>query len=1087
MLSLFIANLNGIAIEPQTNKRAIIELDEVRFSILTPRVIRMEWDPNSAFNDNASFIFVNRNVPVPHFTHKEENGWLCIQTDFLELRYKISSGRFSADNLTITYHDQESSISWKPGDQNTGNLLGTMRTLDNSTAKYDSTLNTYVYGPGKDGRFSPLSEGILSRKGWTLIDDSKTPLFDTSDYPWALERKKGEHEDAYFFAYGSNYKAALADYTLLAGKIPIPPKYAFGVWWSKWWSYTDTELKALVNEYRDFGVPLDVLVIDMDWHLTDIEPLYSGKNLRSMYPDSDHINPGWTGYTWNKTYFPDYKNFLNWTNEKNIQTCLNLHPADGILPHESMYPEMAKAMGVDTTGMNNPVKFNIVDKKFTTNYMKRVLNPYEDAGVDFWWNDWQQWDTTSIAGVTPTFYLNYVHFSDMARRNKRPLVFHRWGGLGNHRYPIGFSGDSYINWNTLEALPYYTFTAANVGYGYWSHDVGGFFQDSEGDMHLSTDPELFTRWVQMASLSPIYRTHAVKIAEVKRKIWEYPLDYFTAMKKAIKFRYSLFPYFYTAARKAYDTGLSINRPMYYDYPTNDEAYRYKGQYMLGDEILVSPILSPYQSETTYKKERKTKIDQYNKQLFIGFGTNISNDQLEVISRQIDEHTLAYEIGIKWDGLSEDFAITSGTTIGFDLYLGDNDGKGIREGIIAWNTNKPMNSKNPLHNGLLLLEQQSQQNAIAHTNTTPVIDGIMEESWQSITPSTINHEIVRNPSITKASWRAQWDEDMLYLFVEVTDDAIYSPPANQPWEGDGLELYLDLNPMVNQTFSYQLSEKTTWLPEGKWYEWTTGKLIDGGIAYRANYPINCMPVFVKENAIIPQQPEMLNLMEKSVDPLIINVFPGNEDKSYHLYDDDGQTQNYQSAGYAFTEITKEISGTKQTITIRPIHGSFEGMLKYRAYEIRLVLSYPPKQVRINGKPIKWSSEPIENSWNYDGEKFTTIISTPGHDVTQPLRIDVELPDADIELLSGAQTKIRCLQQLSKQLLDLDKKIQGYKWTELVDLSQAGNRISLNPNLDDLKKEIKQLNAEYLIIQNKLYKEGKFDLTLMRVAKLLETGI
>ena len=102
---------------------------------------------------------------------------------------------------------------------------------------------------------------------------------------------------------------------------------------------------------------------------------------------------------------------------------------------------------------------------------------------------------TRVPGVNTTWWLNYVHFTDQQREGKRPLLFHRWGGLGNHRYQIGFSGDTISVWDSLAFQPWFTATAANVGYAYWSHDIGGH-------MPGAVDPELFTRWVQFGAFSP---------------------------------------------------------------------------------------------------------------------------------------------------------------------------------------------------------------------------------------------------------------------------------------------------------------------------------------------------------------------------------------------------------------------------------------------------------------------------------------------------------------------------------------------------------------------------------------------------------
>ena len=113
------------------------------------------------------------------------------------------------------------------------------------------------------------------------------------------------------------------------------------------------------------------------------------------------------------------------------------------------YREMARAMGIDPRPGNIfPSTSSTRNSQRTT--FTRLLHPMERDGVDFWWLDWQQWSTTSIPGVNPTFYLNYVHYTDMERQGRnRPLIYHRWGGLGNHRYQIGFSGDTRISWELL--------------------------------------------------------------------------------------------------------------------------------------------------------------------------------------------------------------------------------------------------------------------------------------------------------------------------------------------------------------------------------------------------------------------------------------------------------------------------------------------------------------------------------------------------------------------------------------------------------------------------------------------------------------
>jgi alpha-glucosidase len=546
--------------------RAIVVSGQTRFTVMTPQLVRMEWAEDSHFEDHASLVFINRLMPVPPFEKREQNGWLEVRTHDLTLRYKEGSGEFTDDNLSVEFKMDGKDVVWHPGDPDTGNLGGTTRTLD-----------------GAEGPV-PLDPGLVSRNGWVLVDDTKTLLFDESDWPWAIERPAGNRQDWYLFAYGHDYRKALGDYTRVAGKIPLPPRFAFGVWWSRYWAYTDQELEQLVREFREHDVPLDVLVIDMDWH-----PTFGVRWWENKKDPSGHTL-GWTGYTWNPIYFPDPPEFLKWVHRQGLKITLNMHPASGVQPFEAQYPAMARAMGIDPA-TKQYVPFDIANKKFAENYFKILHHPLEKEGVDFFWLDWQQENTTSLAGLNPTWWLNYTHFTDMEREGKRPLILHRWGGLGNHRYEIGFSGDTISSWKSLAFQPYFSATAANVGYGYWSHDLGGHI------VHGPTPPEMFTRWIQFGVFSPIVRTHVTKDPGAERRIWAYPAEYAEVMRKAYVLRYALIPYIYTAAREAYDTGISICHPMYYDYPEAPEAYEYKDEYMFGDDMLVAPITAPMDAES----------------------------------------------------------------------------------------------------------------------------------------------------------------------------------------------------------------------------------------------------------------------------------------------------------------------------------------------------------------------------------------------------------------------------------------------------------------------------------------------------------
>ena len=450
-------------------------LDRARFTVLTDRLVRLEWAPDGVFEDRGTYAFPNRRAAVPPFSVRTEDGATVVDTGALVLRHAPDGRPLHSGNTSIELTGTVRA-RWVPGLRDLANLGGARRTVDGCRGD------------------AALEGGLASRSGWALIDDSAGFLF-TADGAWVEARR--EHEDLqdwYFFGHGHDYAAAVADYTRFGGRVPLVPRWVLGAWWSRYWPYSADDVRALIGEFRARDLPLDVFVLDMDWHTTD----------------------SWTGYSWNRELFPDPPGFLEWLHAEGLHTTLNLHPALGVQAFEDAYPEFARAMGVDPAG-GEPIPFRIADPAFAQHYFELLHHPLEDEGVDFWWIDWQQGRTSELRGLDPLPWLNHLHFADASRRAGRPpLIFSRWGGLGSHRYPIGFSGDSYALWSALRFQPRYTAAGANVAYAWWSHDIGGHFGADE--------PELYARWVQFGALSPVPapaqpagRGHRAPAVDVRRR------------------------------------------------------------------------------------------------------------------------------------------------------------------------------------------------------------------------------------------------------------------------------------------------------------------------------------------------------------------------------------------------------------------------------------------------------------------------------------------------------------------------------------------------------------------------------------------
>ncbi len=543
--------------EPLAAPNAVVIAPQVRFTVLTSRLFRLEYSLTETFEEQPSQAFWYRRQPVPKFEIVRSAEQIEIITADLQVRYQIQANGFTPDSLSITL--KPSGTVWHYGEVDSGNLGGTIRTLDMASGAV------------------PLPNGLMSKSGWSVIDDSASLVFNQAG--WLENRANQDNQDLYFFGYGRDYIQCLRDYTALSGHAPLLPRWALGNWWSRYWRYTQQELTDLMSDFRQHDIPLSVCIVDMDWHITKTGNRCSG----------------WTGYTWNKELFPDHVGFINWLHQQGLKTGLNLHPAEGIHPHEAAYADMARFMELDPT-TQEPVPFDIADPKFTQGYFEILHHPMEKEGIDFWWMDWQQGTMSKFPALDPLWWLNHLHFYDLARDGtKRPFIFSRWGGWGNHRYPIGFSGDTYVTWESLAFQPYFTATAANVGYGWWSHDIGGH----QGDIN---EREIYTRWVQYGVFSPILRLHSTQNPYLERRPWGYDETTLTLVREAMQLRHALIPYLYTMSWRNHHDSLPLITPMYYHHPQAEAAYTCPNQYYFGSELLAAPFVQPRDPDTCLSRQ-----------------------------------------------------------------------------------------------------------------------------------------------------------------------------------------------------------------------------------------------------------------------------------------------------------------------------------------------------------------------------------------------------------------------------------------------------------------------------------------------------
>ncbi len=518
-----------------------VVVGHARFSVLTPNCVRLEYSPTNQFVDAPSLFAANRKTRFDGFKAVKSGSKITLDTGAIRLSYTDDGAPFSPKNLSATIRgDAEFGVrNWTPESKNTGNLGGTIRTLDGARGPVD------------------VGQGVLSRDGWFLLDDSKSVLQTNN---WVSARPKSGNSDWYLFGYGHSYRAALKSLTAVGGQVPLPRRNLLGAWYSRYWAFSSSDFRNIVEEYKQHDFPLDNMVLDMDWH-----------------------RDGWTGWSWNKTLLPDAPQLLKDLHAAGLQTTLNLHPADGVSPSEDRYADFMKTIGQPVG--DKAVPFDAANQAQMNALQTQILAPLQRDGVDFWWLDWQQYEQTrGIPELTNLAWLNELLMRGTSDNGRRGVSFSRWAGWGDHRHPIHFSGDADSGWDMLAFQVPFTSTAGNVGCFFWSHDIGGH--------NGGRNEESYARWCQFGAMSAALRSHSSRDATTDRRPWNYPSWAEDSMRVSFHLRSELFPTIYTSAVQSARDSVPLTRPLYIDHPTDEAAYRNGQEYLFGDNLLVAPIAMP---------------------------------------------------------------------------------------------------------------------------------------------------------------------------------------------------------------------------------------------------------------------------------------------------------------------------------------------------------------------------------------------------------------------------------------------------------------------------------------------------------------
>ena len=529
----------------KSDSKAIMQGNNYRITVITERIVRLEYSPTGQFNDRPTQLIRKRNVGLPDFSVRQDANFMEITTKYFCLNY-IKGQPFAGTKLdpmrnlkiTLLSKERDRAKDWYYGHPEVRNMLGNMVSVD---------MNIPL----------ALQKGLYSLDGFVSIDDSYSKVIMEDG---TLGEPLQNHIDIYVFMYDRDFRQALFDYFKITGAPALIPRYALGNWWSRNIVYDDNSCRELLKNFERKKIPISVMVFDHDWHYRNINNL---KDLK-------------TGFTFNNELFPEPNKTIDEFHKRGIKVGLCINPTNGIYPHEQYYSQAIEYLGLQA---NTIINFDPLNPKLLDVLLKMFIHPLETLGVDFFWND-----SNGNGDLNKLWALNHYLYLDSGRtKEKRGLILSRGGIIAPHRYPVLYGGSSEISWEKLKELPFEYLNAANIGVSFWSHDVGG----NHGGIE---DGELYLRYIQLATFGPILRFHGARGHYYKKEPWLWDAKTENIAADYLRLRHRLIPYLYTEAYNYTKSGTPLIQPFYYNYMWVYDDSLYRNQYYLGSQLLVCPIL-----------------------------------------------------------------------------------------------------------------------------------------------------------------------------------------------------------------------------------------------------------------------------------------------------------------------------------------------------------------------------------------------------------------------------------------------------------------------------------------------------------------
>ncbi|MGD9562874.1 MAG: glycoside hydrolase family 31 protein [Pyrinomonadaceae bacterium] len=594
-----------------------------------PNVVRVRVAPSGKFEREFSYAFdpsmIRQKGPAVKFTQTRTQIVLAgpdgVKVVITRKPFRVDI--FDANSKLIVGDDPKNAVRF---DLATGELVSTkLRSSEVETyygfgekafpemsrnGKFISNWNTdtFAYPIGTDPTYQtvPFFYALSNGKAYGLyFNNTFRSFFDmgkASPERYSFGANGGEL-DYFVFTGGRERspKKVLEDYTRLTGRTPLPPIWSLGNQQSRWSYYPEKRVREIAAGFRKHKIPADVIYLDID------------------YMD------GYRVFTWDKTRFPDPAKMVGDLKNDGFRTVLIIDPGIKVDPNYHVYSD-GKSKGVfvknpDGSELNRNVwpqasAFPDFTDPKAREWFASFYRRHLDEGVAGFWTDMNEpgvfltetsakpaimhhpektfpYDTPHAGDGLPDTHRRYhnVYGMQMARATfegvkklepeKRPFVLTRAGFAGVQRYAAVWTGDNYASWDHLALTIPMLANMSVSGVPFVGADVGGFAEMPSG--------ELYARWLQAAALTPFFRSHSVGWVGNKEP-WEFGEEFTKINRATVELRYRFLPYIYSLFREHERSGAPVMRPLWYEFPGDDQTYLIADQFMLGGDILVAPVV-----------------------------------------------------------------------------------------------------------------------------------------------------------------------------------------------------------------------------------------------------------------------------------------------------------------------------------------------------------------------------------------------------------------------------------------------------------------------------------------------------------------